>query len=40
MADSPLCDLTVRHDTGEYVRTIIRTEDPERYGIRIADYFA
>jgi HD-GYP domain-containing protein (c-di-GMP phosphodiesterase class II) len=40
MADSPLCDLTVRHDAGDYVRTIIRTEDPERYGIRIADYFA
>lgn len=37
--DAPLCDLTAQDDLGVYVRTIIRTESPERHGIRIADYF-
>ena len=27
------------NNSGEFVRTIIKTENPERYGIRIADYF-
>lgn len=38
--DAPLCDLTERDAGGQYLRTIIRTEDPDRYGIRIGDYFA
>ncbi len=35
-----LVDLTERLEDGAYLRTIIRTEDPDRYGIRISDYFA
>lgn len=35
-----LVDLTARTEGGQFVRTIIRTEDPQRYGIRIGDYFA
>ena len=38
--DVPLCDLMEIDDRGQFLRTIIRTEDPERYGIRISDYFA
>jgi len=34
-----LADLADRNTNGEFVRTIIKTENPERYGIRIADYF-
>jgi len=33
-------DLTTRSQTGQFARTIIRTEDPQRYGINIGDYFA
>lgn len=33
-------DLTTRSPTGQFARTIIRTEDPQRYGINIGDYFA
>ncbi len=40
LAESALCDLTTTDAAGQYVRTIIRTEDPERYGIHIGDYFA
>lgn len=40
LTDGPLCDLTEQDDLGGFRRTIIRTEDPERHGIRIADYFA
>ncbi len=32
-------DLTERTEAGEYCRTIIKTADPERYGIRVGDYF-
>ena len=36
-----LADLTDRAEQGgAYWRTIIRTEDPARYGIRVGDYFA
>ena len=36
-----LVDLAVRDASGErFARTIIKTEDPDRYGIRISDYFA
>jgi len=34
-----LADLADPNANGEFVRTIIKTENPERYGIRIADYF-
>jgi HD-GYP domain-containing protein (c-di-GMP phosphodiesterase class II) len=34
-----LADLADRNANGDFVRTIIKTENPERYGIRIADYF-
>ncbi|MBP6772810.1 MAG: HD domain-containing protein [Gemmatimonadaceae bacterium] len=40
LSDALHCDLTERDDRAQYLRTIIRTEDPERHGIRIADYFA
>ena len=39
IVDTSLCDLTRRDEHGQYLRTIIRTEDPERYGITIGDYF-
>ena len=40
LPDAPAVDLTVQNADGQYLRTIIRTEDPERHGIRIADYFS
>lgn len=40
LADSPMCDLTLAHDNGQFIRTIIRTEDPERFGIQVGDFFA
>lgn len=40
LPDAPVCDLALTNEAGQHVRTIIRTEDPERHGIRIADYFA
>jgi len=36
-----LVDLALRDASGErYARTIIKTENPDRYGIRVSDYFA
>ncbi|HEX2716714.1 MAG TPA: HD domain-containing phosphohydrolase [Gemmatimonadaceae bacterium] len=36
-----LVDLGVRDEAANrYARTIIKTEDPDRYGIRVSDYFA
>ncbi|HMA22918.1 MAG TPA: HD domain-containing phosphohydrolase, partial [Gemmatimonadaceae bacterium] len=32
-------DLGERNAEGAFARTIIKTEDPDRYGIRIGDYF-
>lgn len=32
-------DLADRNPDGNFARTIIKTENPERYGVRIADYF-
>ena len=32
-------DLAVADASGEYPRTIIKTADPDRYGINIGDYF-
>ncbi|MEQ1689914.1 MAG: HD domain-containing phosphohydrolase [Gemmatimonas sp.] len=40
LPDAPPCDLTEQDADGTHLRTIIRTEDPERHGIRIADYFS
>jgi HD-GYP domain-containing protein (c-di-GMP phosphodiesterase class II) len=34
-----LVDLAEQNAEGTYLRTIIKTENAERYGIRIADYF-
>ncbi len=34
-----LHDLADRNADGVYLRTIIKTENPERYGIRVGDYF-
>jgi HD-GYP domain-containing protein (c-di-GMP phosphodiesterase class II) len=34
-----LVDLAELGPEGNYVRTIIKTENPERYGIRVGDYF-
>jgi HD-GYP domain-containing protein (c-di-GMP phosphodiesterase class II) len=34
-----LVDLTEQTEGGEYKRTIIKTEDPARYGINVGDYF-
>ncbi|HEU4629405.1 MAG TPA: HD domain-containing phosphohydrolase [Gemmatimonadaceae bacterium] len=34
-----LVDLNARDAGGAYPRTIINTVDPERYGIRVSDYF-
>lgn len=35
----PLFDLTAKDEHGTFVRTIVRTENPERFGIRVSDYF-
>jgi HD-GYP domain-containing protein (c-di-GMP phosphodiesterase class II) len=40
LADELLCDLSVRGEGEDFLRTIIRTEDADRHGIRISDYFA
>ena len=34
-----LFDLAEMNEEGAFIRTIIKTEDPDRYGIRIGDYF-
>ncbi len=34
-----LVDLADRDAAGVFLRTIIKTENPERYGVRIGDYF-
>jgi hypothetical protein len=34
-----LVDLADRALNGEFHRTIIKTENPDRYGIRVSDYF-
>jgi HD-GYP domain-containing protein (c-di-GMP phosphodiesterase class II) len=34
-----LVDLAERKEDGTFVRTIIKTEDPDRYGVRVGDYF-
>ena len=39
MHPGTLADLADRNADGVFVRTIIKTENPDRYGIRIGDYF-
>jgi HD-GYP domain-containing protein (c-di-GMP phosphodiesterase class II) len=34
-----LVDLSEKDESGNFRRTIIKTADPERYGIRVGDYF-
>ena len=34
-----LVDLAEQREDGMYLRTIIKTENPDRYGIRVGDYF-
>src|SRR5205814_1460160 len=34
-----LVDLADRNADGVFLRTIIKTENPERYGVRVGDYF-
>jgi HD-GYP domain-containing protein (c-di-GMP phosphodiesterase class II) len=34
-----LVDIAEQREDGQYLRTIIKTADPDRYGIRIGDYF-
>ena len=38
--DLQVYDLTSSDAAGQFAHTIIRTEDPQRYGINIGDYFA
>ena len=40
LPDPPVVDLLTTDTAGHYVRTIIRTDDPDRWGIRVSDYFA
>jgi HD-GYP domain-containing protein (c-di-GMP phosphodiesterase class II) len=39
MYPGQLVDLSARREDGTHVRSILNTVDPERYGIRISDYF-
>lgn len=34
-----LVDLADRKEDGAFLRTIIKTENPDRYGVRVSDYF-
>ena len=34
-----IVDLAERDESGNFRRTIIKTGDPERYGIRVGDFF-
>lgn len=39
LLDPPVsADLSARGQDGQFARTIIKTADPERYGIRVSDY--
>jgi hypothetical protein len=39
MYPGTVVDLADRTPDGNFARTIIKTENPERYGVRVADYF-
>lgn len=39
MHPGSLADLADRTPNGDFLRTIIKTENPDRYGIRVGDYF-
>jgi hypothetical protein len=32
-------DLADRNEAGAFLRTIVKTEDPDRFGVRVGDYF-
>jgi HD-GYP domain-containing protein (c-di-GMP phosphodiesterase class II) len=32
-------DLSDRNEAGAFLRTIVKTEDPDRFGVRVGDYF-
>jgi hypothetical protein len=34
-----LASLAERDEAGNFRRSIIKTADPERYGVRVGDYF-
>ena len=40
LQDLHVYDLTACDPSGQFEYTVIRTEDPQRYGINISDYFA
>jgi hypothetical protein len=39
LSSGNVVDLADRNPDGVFVRTIIKTENPDRYGIRVGDYF-
>lgn len=39
MPPGTVFDLADRNDDGSFKRTIIKTDNPDRYGIRVGDYF-
>ena len=39
LSNGSVVDLADRNADGVFVRTIIKTENPDRYGIRVGDYF-
>jgi hypothetical protein len=39
MHPGTLADLAEQSGEGVYLRTIIKTDNPDRYGIRVGDYF-
>jgi hypothetical protein len=39
MYPGELADLTEQQSPGVFRRTIIKTDQPERYGITVGDYF-
>jgi HD-GYP domain-containing protein (c-di-GMP phosphodiesterase class II) len=34
-----IVDLADRKEDGEFLRTIVKTDNPDRYGVRVSDYF-
>jgi HD-GYP domain-containing protein (c-di-GMP phosphodiesterase class II) len=39
LSPGDIVDLADRSDTGEFRRTIVKADAPEKYGIRVGDYF-
>lgn len=41
LLDQPdLLDLTAQDDSGQFTRSVLRTEDPEKYALQLGEYFA